>query len=175
MAQRLTLCTCTAGATGLIPGQGSRILHAIQCRQRINKLKNKIKSKPPPPSYSYGKTGQQVKKQKSEWMKLMSFDTTKTFPSLQIQTAQDISSKAALQVSPIKPRGHLRLFLSAWHSQPCTSTISLERKHPQSVWQGWDQDSTDLVPVEQVTPENAVAAVRLPWSWHVCVVYWCHT
>ena len=43
VVQWLRLCTSTAGGVGLIPGQGTKLLHAIRHGQKINlKIKKKL-------------------------------------------------------------------------------------------------------------------------------------
>ena len=44
MAQWLGRHASTAGGTGSIPGQGTKILHATQCSQEIKKIKIKALS-----------------------------------------------------------------------------------------------------------------------------------
>ena len=43
VVQWLGLCNSTAGGTGLNPGQGTRILHAMWCSQKNKNIKNKFK------------------------------------------------------------------------------------------------------------------------------------
>ena len=40
--QRLRLCAYTAEGEGSIPGQGTKILHAVWCGQNIKKKKKKL-------------------------------------------------------------------------------------------------------------------------------------
>ena len=41
LAYWLKLCAANAGGTGSIPGQGTKIPHALQCSQKIEKKKRK--------------------------------------------------------------------------------------------------------------------------------------
>ena len=44
VVQWLRICTSTAGGIGSIPGQGTKILHAMQCSEKKKKI-NKTKKK----------------------------------------------------------------------------------------------------------------------------------
>ena len=42
VVQWLRLCAPTSGDMGLTPGWGTEILHAVQCDQKKNNIKNKV-------------------------------------------------------------------------------------------------------------------------------------
>ena len=46
LAYWLKLCAANAGGTGSIPGQGTKIPHALQCSQKIEKKKERKKQMP---------------------------------------------------------------------------------------------------------------------------------